>query len=348
MYGRTRSVVLGPVLSLLSQLYRVVTGLRRGLYRYRILKSKKLSCAVVSIGNLTLGGTGKTPMVIALAGLLAAKEKHPAVVSRGYGRQDESKTLVVSDGKSALLDARIGGDEPVLVGSRLPNVPVVVGGNRYDAAQTAIERFQPDTIILDDGYQHLQLRRDVDIVLVDAMDPFGSGKLFPAGILREPVTALERAHAVVITKADASPARETLRERIRKNTTAPVFTSIQRPVDLIDIRTGEVKPLTALRAARVLAFSGIARPSSFLSGLESQGAIIAAQCTYPDHHEFTPGDLAAIYKSAADERVSLIVTTEKDAVRLRRFRPEGIWAVRIELSVIENAEWEAFLGKRLW
>jgi tetraacyldisaccharide 4'-kinase len=197
-------------------MYRTAVLMRNALYKRGTLKTRKLPCRVISIGNLTLGGTGKTPMVVAVAGFLSENRKRPAVVSRGYGRQDETRILVVSDGRSLLVDARTGGDEPVLIGSKLSDVPVVVGNKRYEAAQYALKLFNPDIVILDDGFQHLQLRRDLDIVLVDAADPFGNGKLFPAGILREPVTALRRAHAVVITRADASGSVEELRENIRR------------------------------------------------------------------------------------------------------------------------------------
>jgi tetraacyldisaccharide 4'-kinase len=317
--------------------------MRNALYKRGTLKIRKLPCRVISIGNLTLGGTGKTPMVIAVAGFLLKNRKRPAVVSRGYGRKDESKILVVSDGRSLLVDAREGGDEPVLIGSKLSDVPVVVGNKRYEAAQYTLKRFNPNTVILDDGFQHLQLIRDLDIVLVDAADPFGNGKLFPAGILREPVTALRRAHAVVITRADASGSVEELRENIRRISVAPVFTSFHRPVDLVSGRIGGFKPLSALRGTRVLALSGIARPASFLSLLRSLGAVIAAECIYPDHYDYKKSDLAEIFQKAADNAANMIVTTEKDAIRLRELKPDGVWALRIELAVVEREEWESFL-----
>ncbi len=343
MYGRRRSLLFGGALSILSLLYRAIIDMRHALYRHGILKSKALPCKVISVGNITLGGTGKTPMVVSIAGLLAQKQKHPVVVSRGYGRKNEAEILVVSDGKAVLTDTRTGGDEPVLIGSRLSGIPVVAGSKRYEAAQYAFDRFDPDTVVLDDGFQHLGLRRDLDIVLVDATDPFGNGRLFPAGILREPLTALRRAQAVIITKADQSVSLEALKKRIQSVAPARIFTSFQRPADLIDDRTGDVKPLSVLRGTKVLAFSGIARPESFSALLRSLGAVLAGECIYPDHHEYAKTDLAAVFKKAADERGSMIVTTEKDAVRLRSLKPEGIWALRIELAIEEREEWETFL-----
>ncbi len=343
MYGRQHSAVLGAVLAAFSQLYRSIIGLRQTLYIWGLLKRKKLDCKVISIGNITLGGTGKTPMAIALAELLSKKQKKPAIISRGYGRTDDSVMRVVSDGRSVLTDAQSGGDEPVLMGSQLSGVPVVVGRNRYEASLYARRAFESEVIILDDGFQHLQLKRDLDIVLVDAADPFGNGKLFPAGILREPIESLHRAHAVVLTRTESPEAVEALRKNISLLTRASIFTAQQSATDMIDRHSGDVKPLSALRGTRVLAFSGIARPLSFTATLRSLGAVVVAECAFPDHYGYSKTDLAALFQKAADERVNMIVTTEKDAVRLTGFNAGGIWALRIELRIREQQEWEAFL-----
>ena len=348
MYGRRQSPLFGAVLFALSLLYGALIRLRSLLFRLKLLRSNKLSCPVVSIGNITLGGTGKTPAVIAVAEFLARNGKHPVVVSRGYGRKDESQVQVVSDGRSVLANTSTGGDEPVLIASRLPGVPVVVGSNRYQAAQHALQRFPVDVVILDDGFQHQRLRRSLDIVLVDATDPFGNGKLFPAGILREPVSALGRAHAIIVTRTDKKEeSMAGLLQSIRRNTQAEIFTSRHRPLDLVDCSTGERKPLTALRNVKAFVFSGIARPLSFISLLTSLGVSIAAESVYPDHHQYQRSDLANIFKKAADAQVNMIITTEKDMVRLKDLRPEGIWALCIELDVIERNEWEQFLSRML-
>ena len=347
MYGRKKSRLLGAALYLLSLVYRVGIGLRKLLYQYGILVSRSLPCKIVSVGNITLGGTGKTPLVVSLAGFLLEKGMRPAVISRGYGRKDESKTLIVSDERTVLTDTATGGDEPVLIGSRVPGVPVVVGCNRNDAARNAIQRFNTGVVILDDGFQHFRLKRDLDIALVDATDPFGNEKIFPAGILREPIEALRRAQAVIITKSDFATSIAALKSRIERVTSARIFTSFQRPLDLADDRTGENKPLSALRGTKVLAFSGIARPESFTSLLKTLGAVISGECIFPDHYEFRKADLARVFKKAADVRANMIVTTEKDAVRLRTLKPDGIWALRIDLMITEQEEWEAFILKSL-
>jgi len=343
MHGRRTSLFWGGILTALSALYRAAIYLRRMFFDLHIFRRKKISCPVISVGNLTLGGTGKTPTVIQVAQLLKSKHRRPVVVSRGYGRKGETEIVVVSDGRSVLVDAQTGGDEPVMIGTKLPGIAVVVGRRRYQAALLALQRFKPDVVILDDGFQHLPLKRDLDIVLIDAGNPFGNGKLFPAGILREPMNALERAHAVLITKADGTPDVGSLKETVRRYTPARIFTSRQVPVDLIDSRSAEIKPLSDLRGSRVLALSGIASPDSFVSMLRSLGADVAAVGTYPDHFEYQRSDLEAVFRKAADEKVRLIVTTEKDAIRLKKLQADGVWALRIEQVVNEHAEWETFL-----
>jgi len=347
MQGRRTSPFWGALLSGLSVLYGAAIYIRRIFFGLHLFKQKKISCLVVSIGNITLGGTGKTPTVIQIAELLSRNERRVAVVSRGYGRKDEAEILVVSDGRSVLVDTRTGGDEPVLIASKLPGIPVLVGKKRYQTALLAIQRFRPDVVVLDDGFQHIRLKRDLDIVLVDAGNPLGNGKLFPAGILREPLGALKRAHAVLITKIDSTADVKALKVNIQRNTQARIFTSHQIPVDLIDYRRNDIKPLSTLRGSKVLALSGIARPDSFIKLLASLGADIVDACTYPDHFDYKKKDLASIFQRAADEKVSMIVTTEKDAIRLKNLHADGIWALRIELSVAEKNEWESFLLKGL-
>jgi len=347
MQGKRTSPFWGALLSGLSVLYGTAMYLRRIFFVLHIFNRKKISCPVISIGNITLGGTGKTPTVIQIAQLLSRNNRRAVVVSRGYGRKDEAEIIVVSDGRSVLVDTQTGGDEPVLIASKLPGIPVVVGKKRYQAALLAIQRFRPDVVVLDDGFQHIRLKRDLDIVLVDAGNPWGNGKLFPAGILREPLGALKRAHAVLITKIESTGDVKALKETIQRNTRARIFTSQQVPVDLIDYRSNQIKPLSALRGSKVLAISGIARPDSFIKLLTSLGADIVASCTYPDHFDYKKKDLAAFFQRAADEKISMIVTTEKDAIRLKNLHAEGIWSLRIDLSVAEKNEWETFLLKGL-
>jgi tetraacyldisaccharide 4'-kinase len=343
IYGRKKSLFVGAFLRLLSALYALAIRLRQMLYALGVFRQQSLALRVISVGNITLGGTGKTPTVIQIAGLLLKNHRHPAVVSRGYGREDESAIAVVSDGSKVLVDAKSGGDEPVLIGSLLPGVPVVVGSDRHRAAVLAQQRFKTDTIVLDDGFQHIRLKRDLDIVLVDAVDPFGNGKLFPAGVLREPLTALARANVVLITSADKADDLDGLKRVIRRNTRARIFTARQLPKDLTEIASGAASPHDALRGTAVLAFSGIARPASFTALLRSLGADIRAEIAYPDHYAYKKSDLTTLFERAAAANASMIITTEKDAVRLKPWNPDGIWALRIELNIVENNEWKEVL-----
>jgi tetraacyldisaccharide 4'-kinase len=343
MYGRRRSLLLGLPLLFLSLLYGFAVLLRLGLYKIGFFRQKRLPKPVIAVGNITLGGTGKTPTVMQIASVLLRQGKHPVVISRGYGRADESAILIVSDGDRVLATARAGGDEPVLMASRLAGVPVVVGSNRFNAGLLAHKKFNNDAVILDDAFQHRGLHRDLDIVLVDAADPFGSGRLFPAGILREPLSGLSRAHAVLITNIDRSNDPEALKKKIGQYTKARIFTSRQVPSGLVNITSGESRGLSVLQHANVLAFAGIARPVSFVSMLRSLGAAVKAEFAYPDHYQYKESDLVRIFEESASRHVNLIVTTEKDAVRLKSLNPEGIWALRIELSVIEKEEWEGIL-----
>jgi len=343
MYGRRSSLIVGPILSALSVLYCSALYTRRAWYRLPWSGKKTLPCTVISIGNITLGGTGKTPTVIDIAGVILRNGKQPVVISRGYGRQDESLLSIVSDGRTIQHDPVRNGDEPVLIADRLAGVPVVVGADRYQAAITALRDFQPDVVVLDDGFQHIRLGRTIDIVLVDASAPFGNGKLFPAGILREPLTALKRAHAVLITRAGLKSELSSLEETLRRYTAAGIFTSSHVPLDLVNIATNETRPLSSLRGTSVFAFSGIARPASFLTLLESLGAVVKSSSTYPDHYAYEKNDLANIFRQAADEHVNMIVTTEKDGVRLRALRPDGIWTLRISLKVVESEAWERMI-----
>lgn len=330
-------------------LYGILVCSRSILYQQGLLKSRKVSCLVISVGNITLGGTGKTPVVISIAGLLVRMHKRPVVISRGYGRDNMSSVLTVSDGRSLLVDHKQGGDEPVLIASKLPGIPVVVGAKRAAAAQYALEQFDPAVIVLDDGFQHLALDRDLDIVLLDAARPFGNGKLFPSGTLREPTGALNRADAVIVTHAGSLPESELhrLKEQVSCLTKAALFTSVQRPVDLVNILTSEHLPLSILRSERVFAFSGIARPEGFYSLLESLGATISGSSSFADHQNFAKADLADIARKAQGLQADRIMTTEKDGVRLLSFQPENIWALRIEQVIQEQEAWETFLKSKI-
>jgi len=249
---------------------------------------------------------------------------------------------MVSDGAGSIMDARTGGDEPALIARRLPGVPVVAGSDRYRAGMFAIGRLHPDVVVLDDGFQHLRLSRDRNILLVDASNPFGSGRLFPAGILREPLTAMRRADAVLLTKADSAGDLEALKRTIIAHTPARIFTARHAPRSLVNVASGDERPLASLSGTPVLAFAGIARPDSFASLLKDLGAEVRVMIGYPDHYQYTAADLTGLVQRAR-EQGAMLVTTEKDGVRLKDMASEGIWALRIDLEVLEKQEWEKVL-----
>jgi len=340
MYGRRRSVLLEHLLVAFSLLYHAVVAIRTALYSAGLLNSRSLPCRVISVGNLTLGGTGKTPTVIQIAKLLADLGKRPVVLSRGYGRTNENEIVVVSDGDGIRVDALQGGDEPLLMASRLPGIPVIAGKDRFAAGMLAWERFRPNAAILDDGFQHLRLKRDLNIVLIDASDPFGNGKLFPTGILREPLTALRRADAVLITRTDGGSQEGSLTERIREHTQAPIFTAQQAPVSLTEIQNNAQGSLKTLRGHRVLAFTGIARPSVFFSMLQDLGALVLDTISYPDHYRYQGTDLSEVSRRARAAGAEMIITTEKDAVKFTNMDTSGIWSLGIEQKVRETEAWE--------
>jgi tetraacyldisaccharide 4'-kinase len=305
---------------------------------------------VVSIGNLAVGGAGKTPVAIAVARRLAARGRRVAVLSRGYGatRRD---ARVVADGAQVLLGAAEGGDEPVLVARRL-GVPVLCGPRRAELARAAVEEHRADALLLDDGFQHRALARDLDVVVLDAMNPFGNGRLLPAGPNREPRAALRRAGLVWLSRADqAEPAaRAALRALAVDATRRAPVESRHAPVEVVDGTLARGLGVGALRGRRVLLLAGIARPAGFRRTLAGLGAELGAEAIFPDHHPFTEGELGRVLREAETARCELVVTTEKDAVRL----PPGaaadprVCAVRIEAEILRGGdELEAALDAAL-
>jgi tetraacyldisaccharide 4'-kinase len=314
-----------------------------------VLHSRALPCPVVSVGNLTVGGTGKTPAVeMAIRTLIELGHK-PAVVSRGYGRSSKG-IQIVADAASIRLDAEDAGDEPFLLARRLPGVPVVVGSNRYEAGRTAVERFGVSAIVLDDGMQHRTLVKNLEIVMARATDPWGNGRLLPRGPLREPVSGLARAHLVVVTGA-ATPAEapEVLEAVARYAPTVPVLSAQHAPTECWESGTMRPVPIDSLAGVRLLGFAGIASPAGLRRTLEDTGATVAEMVAFMDHHWYTRDDLAALDRRAGDLGVHALVTTEKDWVRLRRLpplkRPMYVLCVRLVFTAAEE-EWVAAFRKR--
>lgn len=318
---------------------------RRALYALGVLRRKKLGAKVVCIGNLTAGGTGKTPAVLLAAHTLRQRGHNVAVLSRGYGRKGRGKGVaVLLDGRPA--DWRICGDEPWMMHQSLAGqgVPVLVSSDRAKAGELAVDMYDSDVIILDDGFQHLRLHRDLDVVLVNARDPFGGGYLLPLGDLREPVSALRRAHMVLITHSDRVEAPElaALRERIEAvRPGVPVLESAHRPDHLLDVRTEKKLPLSHLKGKEVSALSGLGDPLSFEGSLEELGAVLAQTWRYQDHHAYTAGDLDSVEKLRGELP---LVTTLKDFARF----PED-WRERLSGQVLLlGIKLEILKGRNAW
>jgi tetraacyldisaccharide 4'-kinase len=322
------------ILMLFSLPYRLIVSLRNRFYDWRILKSVKLPRPVISIGNITVGGTGKTPCVIGLAKMLQQHGLRPAVLSRGYGGKSAKPVNIVSDGKSILLDVGVAGDEPLLLARSLPGVPVLTGAKRALTGQAAIDRFGAGVVICDDAFQHRQLFRDLDVVLLDGASPLGNGHLLPRGELREPAAGLGRAGCLIFTRMDEDHPLHHGVMRIAGAADIPVFHAVHRFRDALRQDNSDCEPVE-LRDKKICAFCGIARPESFRKMLLERGARILSFDQYPDHHPFSSYDLDALREKFIKLQADYLVTTEKDAARLAAC-PEflkTICILRIEMEI---------------
>jgi tetraacyldisaccharide 4'-kinase len=324
--------------------YRGALGTRDWLYARGILKVQRVDLPVVSVGNLTVGGTGKTPAVMLAVETLTALGHRPAVISRGYGRRTTG-VRVVADTASIRLDADDAGDEPFLLARRLPGVPVVVGANRADAARLAIDRFGVTAVVLDDGFQQRTLAKDLDVVMARAERPWGNGRLLPAGPLREPLSALARAHLLVATGPTGLRGAPEVREAAERYAPGvPVLSARYVAAEAWDAARMVPIPLDRVPGARVLAFAGIGFPAGFRRTLVDLGVDVADVVTYHDHHPYALRDVAALGEHAARLGVDALVTTEKDWVRIRGIRlpPRPVWVVSVRLALVEGeAAWRA-------
>ena len=338
------------VLKGLSYLFLMVVSIRYFLYRTGLLRRYPLGTQVISIGNVTAGGTGKTPVTEIFASTLAAEGRKVAILSRGYRRKEApwwqrlftqviEKPLVVSDGRRVLLDSATGGDEPYMLASNLPGVAVVVDRNRVKAGRYAVNRLGCDTLILDDGFQYQKLKHSIEVVLVDSTNPFGNGNLLPRGILREPVRNLKRADIIFLTKCrgDVSAVKEEIR---RYNTTAEIVECNHTPKVMKDVWSREEFPLDWLRDKTVCTLSGIASPKGFENSLRHLGAKVVWCERYADHHRYDASEVLYALNRTADMGADALVTTEKDAVRFPRLEtaPVKCLYLRIAIEILVGGE----------
>ena len=351
-----RASLLRVILRALSFIYLAIVQVRLYLYRNRILKERQLGCLVISIGNLTVGGTGKTPVVEKFARALHRGGRKVAILSRGYKSIDKRRkkgwlerlidqnTLdpprVVSDGKNVLLDSATAGDEPYMLASNLRGVAVVVDKDRVKAGLHAIKELDVDTLLLDDGLQYLHLKHRLDIVLVDRQAPFGNEHLLPRGTLREPPRNIRRASYILITKCNGE-SNDALIQRIRRfNRTAEIIECAHRPLYLQHVYRDERLPLDYLQDLYIASLCGIAAPESFESGLRSLGAKIELSRHFADHHRYSENELRTFLQRCVKRDVHAIITTEKDAVRLPKIDPlpVPIYYLRVEIEILTGHE----------
>ena len=329
-----RPAILRGFLSLGEIPYWAAVAWRNWRYDRSASKSQKVAVPVISVGNLTVGGTGKTPLVAWLARWFRQRGVRVAVVSRGYGVEYGQRN-----------------DEAMELELRLPDVPQMQNPDRVAGALAAIEEFQCQLILLDDGFQHRRLRRDLDIVLLDATEPFGFGHLLPRGLLREPVSSLRRAHVVVLSRADAvAPVRrEEIRARVRRYAPSAVWVEASHAPHALVNSSGEARP-PDVRGKRVLAFCGIGNPGAFRRTLEALGAEVAAFREFADHHAYVRDDIAALAQATRECSAELAVCTHKDLVKIRadRLGAVPLFALQIDPSISAGqSKLESLLVKQL-
>lgn len=345
--------LLLSILRVFSVLYEIGVRIKLSCYTKGLLARTKLNCCVISIGNITVGGTGKTPTAQKVAVMIQKMGYRVVILNRGYRSHWQESIGVVSDGKKIYMTAYEAGDEAYLMAKTLPGIPVVIGKERAVTGKFAVEKLDAEVIILDDGYQHWQLDRDLDVVLVDTLNMFGNGSILPRGTLREPLENLDRAGLFLLTKCDQSSSisRDTLCDTLHKYApTAPIIESMHKPCNFVEIADWykndmtQALPLDALKGQSVMAFSAIGNPASFEQTLTTEGLKIEEAIRYPDHHDYGMVEMQYIMDRAVNKGVKALVTTGKDAVKiptefiyLHREVPLYILNMEIQLTSGEDA-----------
>jgi tetraacyldisaccharide 4'-kinase len=351
----TKAAIVRGLLFGSSKVFQLAVKTRLFLYNFRILRDSTLGVQVIAIGNLTWGGTGKTPVVEKFARELRDEGRNVAILSRGYRskpapihqwlvnkiflRDDTTPPRVVSDGRSLLLDSEMAGDEPYMLASNLKDVVVLVDKDRVKSGRYAIEKFGCDTLLLDDGFQYWKLKgRRLDVVLIDGQQPFGNEQLQPRGTLREPPSHLARASFIFITKSDGNTAE--LRRRIAQvNPSAGIIECIHHPLYLEDVFTGQRSGLDLLKGRKVASLSGIAQPQSFEQSLVKLEAALVYSKRFVDHHRFTQQEILNAINRSKKRQAEAIITTQKDAVRFPKLdrRDLPIYFMRVEIKILSGA-----------
>lgn len=322
-----------------SALYSIATRLRLAAYRRHLFSVSKLDATVISVGNITTGGTGKTPLVEWICRVLAEEGKRVCVLTRGYRRQNPNQQVVVSDGRRILTDVAAAGDEPLLLARNLLGLAAVVcNSNRSEAGRWAIRNLQSEVFVLDDGFQHLQLARDLNIVTIDATNPWGGGML-PYGHLREPLGGLTRADCIVLTRIDEQTKLDstlaTLKRIVRQT---PVFHSRMRTSGLRRLGGETLEEVSSIKKP-VAAFCGVGNPASFFEHLRREGFELALERAFPDHYNYKQADVDQVVSEARRKGATTILTTAKDAVKLSSLQSElPCYVLEIRISIEDEAQ----------
>jgi len=337
----------------LSPLYSVLMACRSNLYQKRILKQRKLETPVISVGNLLMGGTGKTPLVHYIAKLLLQHDRKPAILSRGYKGSAGSPMNVVSNTTNILLDAADAGDEPRLLAEKLPGIPVITGKKRYTTGRFAIDSLGADVLILDDGFQHMALKRNLDLVLFSSQKLLGNGRVLPGGELREPLTALMRADAFIICGVNGTPDNDIqgfIRFLKGLYPEKPIFNGVYEPEKmLIRIFNGKNDTISQGDACKMplYGFCGIARPESFRMTLETIGIKLAGFHVYEDHHAYSADNIQTLLHNAKNSGAHGMITTEKDLVKLRRIFPQETPLLVLPVQLHLDDDFDRFILNRI-
>lgn len=331
------------VLVPLSWLYGSIVVVRNWFYDRGYCRSVHVGVPVISVGNITAGGTGKTPLVAMIASRLCAEGKRVAIVSRGY-RRISSGPLIVSDGRRILADAATGGDEPVELAGKIPSAVIAVDARRVRISKMIVDRWKPDVILMDDGFQHRALHRDCDCVLVDVRRLPETMHMIPAGMRREPLRALQRADIIILTKWEEGIDHDKIRTSLRRYTDAPVIVSRYIPVAVHDVIANTTTDVRRISGKRCVAFCGIGSPGAFRNTLDALNISMVSMLRFKDHHSYTERNIDSIIELARFHRAEMVLTTEKDVVRLpasivQRIGAEiPLMAVEMAIEFVEGGE----------
>ncbi|MBW2466600.1 MAG: tetraacyldisaccharide 4'-kinase [Deltaproteobacteria bacterium] len=336
-----------------SPLYSFLMAKRSSLYEKNIFKRHKLEVPVISVGNLVLGGTGKTPLVHYIAKLLKKKNKRPAILSRGYKGASTGPINIVSDGNNILIDAEQAGDEPRLLAEKLPGVPIITGKKRSITGRFAIDTYGVSCLILDDGFQHMSLMRDLDLVLFSAEKLLENNRVLPGGFLREPLTALKRADAFIISgvkRPDDSRITEFINYLHDLFPDTPVFTGTYQPDEKIyrmSAGNNDTISIAECRKIPVYGFCGIAQPESFYNLLRNNGLNVVGFESFDDHHAYSLDNIKSLCENGLSCGAQALITTEKDLVKVRALLPQDLPLLTLGLKLQMDKSFDHFLLRSL-